>query len=351
MGSNVSALFISLKRLSEVLPLRSFSFAGGVTSIANVRDAGDRYIRLMLSIETAAIEWLNHAKIPTLGQLLLSASIGPGDFFTHYGLFYGKGILNAAARYADGKSLAIEPQLRADLSAFVSDASLVLQAHPENFTCASAPGELSGKNRLFVVGRITDGDFPELRAQAYIIGHLHYELRQGDFRDPFDRLPFQMEIYLSNVMPFGEASEEALPSRRELATLKGILERDVKQAFAEIIGEPFVPKDSPSETSDLQTNRLWVNEQQVSAAFIFKGRGKPVPLTIANLSKHGDQISKLFSEPADLIVLQHCEKVTNSIRQHLRAFATRIDDLRPFLIIDGADTVRILRHFKKLGFG
>jgi hypothetical protein len=35
----------------------------------------------------------------------------------------------------------------------------------------------------------------------------------------------------------------------------------------------------------------------------------------------------------------------------MRAFATRIGQLRPFSIIDGADTVRILKAFGKLGFG
>jgi len=226
-----------------------------------------------------------------------------------------------------------------------------LQAHPENYTSASAPGELARYNELFVVGRITNAHLPDLRAQAYVIGHVHWEDRGvGTFQDPFARLAWHMEVFPSHVMPFAEAVHEPAATAAELASLKKILESDVKTAFAQIIGEPFVPKDSPSETSDLQTNRLWLDGQQVSAVFSFKGRGLPRPLTPGNFSKHGTQINKLFTEPAELVVVQHCDKVTNDVRHHLRAFATRIDQLRPFLILDGNDTIRILRHFRKLNF-
>jgi hypothetical protein len=91
--------------------------------------------------------------------------------------------------------------------------------------------------------------------------------------------------------------------------------------------------------------------QQLSAAFAFKGPAKPRPLTVADLGKNGDQISRLFAEPCDFVVLQHCHNVTAAVRDPMRAFATRIGRLRPFCIIDGADTVRILRAYGKLEFG
>jgi hypothetical protein len=354
--TNVSALFLSLKRLSEILPPDAFLYAGDASHVSAVRTESTQRVRLVMAVESAAIDWLNKAGIPTLGERLINDSIAPGDFFTHYGCFQGKGILKANNCYSAGKPIVAEARLKADLDPFVSGASLVLQAHPENYTTSSTAGELSGKQRLFLVGRITNGEFPELRAQAYLIGHLHWEGRPstakviGTIRDPFGRLPWHMEVFLSNLRPFEEASNEPMASRGELMTMKSILESEVKSALAEIIGEPFVPKDSPSETSDLQTNRLWLDGQQVSAVFTFKGRGLPRPLTVANFSQHGDQISKLFTEPAELVVVQHCDKVTNHVRHHLRAFATRINQLRPFLVLDGNDTVRILRHFKKLGF-
>lgn len=349
MVTNLSALFLSLKRLSEILPPEPFFYAGDASQTSAVRTDNMERLRLMTALETAMIDWLNESETPTLGERLLSNSVAPGNFFTHYGPFHGKGILAAANCYSIGKPIVAEARLKADLGAFVSGASLTVQVHPENYTTTSTAGELSGKKRLFLVGRITDAEFPEMRAQAYLIGHLHTEYRSTGafqqsttrtFRDPFGRLPWQMEVFLSNVGPLDQAGEEPMARRNELIRLKGILESEVKSAFAEIVGEPFVPKDSPSEMSDLQTSRLWLDGQQVSAVLAFKGRGLPRPLTVANASKHGDQISKLFSEPAELVVFQHCDKVTNHFRNHMRAFATRIHQLRPFLIIDGNDTVR-----------
>ena len=62
-----------------------------------------------------------------------------------------------------------------------------------------------------------------------------------------------------------------------------------------------------------------------------KGRAKPKKLTVADLGKNGDQISRLFSEPSDLVVLQHCDRVTSAVRDHMCAFATRIGRLRAVL--------------------
>jgi hypothetical protein len=348
-----------LKRLSEVLSAAAFLYAGDASVMSTVRTENMQRLRLMTAIETATIKWLNDAQLQTLGQTLLTKSIAIGDFFTYFGPVSGKGVPTAATQYSLRKPIKAEPRLKIDLSPFAEGASMTIQVHPENYTASSSAGEMSGKKRLFLVGRITEAEFPELRAQAYLIGHLHNEYRpEGEsdegatrvFRDPFDRLHFQMEVYLSNVSPFDRAVNESSARTTELTKLQSILESDVKHAFAEILGEAFVPKDSPSETSDLQTTRLRLSDQQVSAVIAFKGRGLPKPLTVANSSKHGNQISKLFSEPAELVIFQHCHKVTSHFRNHMRAFATRTGHLKPFLIIDGNDTVRILRHFKKLGF-
>lgn len=360
MFVNLSALFLSLKRLSEVLPPHVFFSAGGSQHIAQVSNDEMRRLRLRIGIESASIEWLNESDIQTLGEQLVSHSLAEGSFFTHYGPFFGKDILAAVSRYHLGKPLKVEAQIRVKLDAFVEGASLTIQVHPENYTTSSTAGELAGKKRLFVVGRVTDTQLPAMRAQAYLIGHLHQEYRYHDegplertgrLRDPFERLPFQMEVYLANVTPFDEALNEPRASTTELTKLQNLLEHDVKGAFAEIIGESFVPNDSPAETSDLQTTHLKLNGQQVSAAFTFKGRGLKSPLTPGNFGTGGTQLSKLFSEPVDLLIVQHCNKVTSPVRDHMRAFATRIHNLRPFMIIDGNDTVRILRHFRKLSFG
>ncbi len=72
-------------------------------------------------------------------------------------------------------------------------------------------------------------------------------------------------------------------------------------------------------------------------------------MKMTHLGKNGDQIERLFSEPAELLVLQHCHKVSTAVRSTIRAFASRIHDLRYFAIVDGYDTVRLLTAYGKCG--
>jgi hypothetical protein len=74
-------------------------------------------------------------------------------------------------------------------------------------------------------------------------------------------------------------------------------------------------------------------------------------MTLAEFGKNGDQIDRLFSEPADIFVLQHCHEITPPVRSTVRAFAQQIGRLRLFCVIDGYDTVRLLEAYGKCGFG
>jgi hypothetical protein len=124
-----------------------------------------------------------------------------------------------------------------------------------------------------------------------------------------------------------------------------IKESQVKDAFARIIGEPFVPKDWAGERSDLYTSRLTIDGDNVTAAFLLKGRSVQGPMHVADTGKRGDQIPRLFEEPAELLILQHGNKVENSVVKTMRAFAVDPTNPRRFCIIDGADTYRILKAY------
>jgi len=127
-------------------------------------------------------------------------------------------------------------------------------------------------------------------------------------------------------------------------------EAEIKGAFAEIIGEPMVPKDWGGERSDLFSSRVLFNKSRISTAFAFKGPAQFKPMTLAELGKNGDQIDRLFSEPADLFVLQHCHEITSPVRSTMRAYAEQTGRPRLFCIIDGYDTLRVLRAYNLCGF-
>lgn len=68
------------------------------------------------------------------------------------------------------------------------------------------------------------------------------------------------------------------------------------------------------------------------------------------MGQNGDQGGRLFTEPCDLAVLQHCDQITSAVRELMRAYAMRPWQIKPFSLLDGAETVRILRAHGKLGF-
>ena len=94
-------------------------------------------------------------------------------------------------------------------------------------------------------------------------------------------------------------------SEADLQALLDISEEDVKHSIADIIGEPFVPKDWAGEKSDLQTNSLTIDDRPHSAAFIFWPmriglRGLPIAGPSALSTVIDSLISRLF-KPLNLL--------------------------------------------------
>jgi hypothetical protein len=158
-----------------------------------------------------------------------------------------------------------------------------------------------------------------------------------------------MEVPPSLIDVFHSIKDLRYPDAEELDLLRDIPEEDVKQAFADIFEERHVPKDWGGERSDLFTTRVRVRGDQLATAVAFKGPGHFRPLTLAGLGKNGDQIDRLFTEPADLLILQHCHRIEPAVRGTMRAYANQMGNLRLFSLIDGFDTLRILRANSKCG--
>jgi hypothetical protein len=132
--------------------------------------------------------------------------------------------------------------------------------------------------------------------------------------------------------------------------LKTIPESALKRAVAEIIHEDKIPRDWGGEQSDLFSSNVSVEKRYMPAAFLFKGPARFTEMKMSHLGKNGDQIVRLFAEPARLLVLQHCHNVSSAVRSTMRAFASRLHDLRYFAILDGQDTVRLLSAYKKVAY-
>lgn len=157
-----------------------------------------------------------------------------------------------------------------------------------------------------------------------------------------------LRLYPSLIDQFADVDFSSRLTKADLTVLKDVPEETVKRAFAEILGEPDVPKDWGGEQYDLWTTHLFVERQMLTAAVMFKGPAKFSPMTIKSLGEQGDQIDRLADTPADVLVVQHCHSITSRVANMLRAYASDFRRPRRYLLIDGYDTIRILRHFGRL---
>jgi len=205
---------------------------------------------------------------------------------------------------------------------------------------ASAAGNLSGRKPAYLVGTVTawDGANIELRPAFAGIRSLIEDEDLAAYG-----ITSKRRIYPSEVDQFARADFRSLVTPNELQTLLATSEESVKTALAAIIGEPYVHKDWGGEKSDLYTSRLHVEGRQLSTAWLLKGPGYPRPMTVKALGKNGDQIGRLFSEPADLLVLQHCHEITSAVVNMMETYAHDLRNPRKYMILDGSDTAQILK--------
>jgi len=158
------------------------------------------------------------------------------------------------------------------------------------------------------------------------------------------------ELSVEDIDSFSLVKHVPRPSSVEdLEPLRHISEQQVIQAFADILGEATVAKHWGGEQSDLFSARVRINGNLTTTAFLFKGPARFGRMTERSLGKNQDQIDRLFQEPADLLVLQHCHKVAPAVRSTMRAYAECRTRLRSFCIIDGFQTLRILHAYHKCG--
>lgn len=210
-------------------------------------------------------------------------------------------------------------------------------------TCSTAPDQLSGTKRQFVMGYVQRIAVDQIEIRPIIIaqrwrrpaGHLGRQ-------DPVD----SAHVWPGDVDQFAGVDFSLRLTKGDLDVLKNISEKEVKDAFAGIIGEPEVPKDWGGEQFDLwTTNAVSVQGQPLRTAFAFKGPAKFSPMTIATLGKNGDQIDRLAQTAADLMVVQHCHAITAPVVNMLKAYASNPKNPKKYMTIDGYNTIRILRHF------
>ena len=286
---------------------------------------------------------ISHTAPPTLEELVITGKVQPGAVFTRTGKTFCKGLTKYALATQAGKVTPPLPSMYVKLDVISAFEKLTFDYHPEHLTSSSAYSHLQGGPSLFVFGMVDDVHEKIITAKPFVVGSVMLNLFDKEHPVVWGQ---RFEATIDDIDSFSKVRGQRVPKSAELELLKNIPEDTIKRAFAEIIGEPDIPKDWGGERSDLVSNHVQLEGKRISTAFAFKGPAKFSPMTPSHLGKNGDQITRLFSEHAGLLVLQHCHTVTPPVRETMQAFAKDLSNPRRWCVIDGYDTLRVLRAYK-----
>lgn len=285
---------------------------------------------------------LNTGRVPNLARAY-AESEEPGRILAStWGSFSFKGSRQAFDSQAKGK-LSAAASFTGTLNLGDRDYPAHGELITDHYYSQSSIGMLSGRRPLFLMGIFEFGE-DGIEIFPYVIGDLIDDL------SPIINMSIRsaIRVYPDEIGSFGKMRDAPNATAADIKALQAMPEAKVKDAVAEIIGEPFVPADWGGETSDLQTNRLTVRDTPHSAAFILKGPALKGQMHPGNMGKRGDQLVRAFGEPVDLIVIQHCNKIANSVVKLAEALAIDPRNPKRFCILDGADTARLLKAYAKL---
>ncbi len=344
---DLTCWYLNVRRVAELVGVE----AADLRSLATISEVNEQLQKLgvLSHFKDRITTWVRAAKPPTLGELVLAKKLQTNAIFTHYSNYYFKG-LSKVGRALDKNSAKVPmAEAYSKLDDLRDGLRVRFDFSYEHLTSASAWHELSGQKEVLIVGLTTDVTDSVIEVTPYVVAYPFVDLfTKSSFIGR--RWPWGLETFIEQIDALDRVSDfEGPRSKGELDQLRSVPEEKIKNAFAELLGEATVPNDWAGERSDLFSTRVTLDGRRISTAIAFKGPAKFHPMTVADLGKNGDQIDRLFSEPADLVVLQHCHEITPPVRGMMRAYAQRMGQLKSFCLIDGYDTLRILAAYQKCG--
>jgi len=155
------------------------------------------------------------------------------------------------------------------------------------------------------------------------------------------------EHFIEDVDEFAKCQNIPTPSIDEASVMKSISENAFKYCLAKILGDGTV-KDWGGEMSDHFTSQFHLNSKRMKAAFLLKGPANFSPMSLNHLGKNNDQIFRLSKEPVEMLIVQHCHDINPAVRETLRAFAVQPSNPRRYMLIDGRDSLRLLKAYDLL---
>lgn len=152
-------------------------------------------------------------------------------------------------------------------------------------------------------------------------------------------------LHLEDFDEFSMVKGVETPGTADL--MKHIKESVFKACLQKLLGGSIV-KDWGGETSDYYTSHIHLNTKRFSSAFLLKGPSNFRPMGLNHLGKNNDQIVRLSKEPVDILVVQHSHDILPSVAETLKVFATQPSNPRRYCLIDGRDSIRLLKAYNLL---
>lgn len=281
-------------------------------------------------------------KIKSLEELLITNSkLKKGQVIWFYNNFYFKGIVKASKDSEKGK-LPAYAEFYIHLKRY--NKTIKGKYNYEHVHWYSATDRLSGHKSKFIVAYIDGIQKDEIVLRPMFISD---RFLKDEILYEYDSPSLKLDI--SEIDEFNQV--KCIPHDYEELDIqknKGISEERIKHSIAEILYENNIPKDWGGESSDLFTNHIHIDGKRYNAAFLLKGPSKFHQMTVKDLGVNGNQIVRLFDEPAEILVLLHCHYIKAEIYKTMDAFASRFDNIRRYCVIDGIDTQRLLMAYEKM---
>lgn len=287
-----------------------------------------------------ALTFCRTTGVSTLGEVLQKPR--PGELFCSTELLEGNKDVYSASRIRNRVLLPYE-----------YDRSVFLEFGTGHFVADTGQYEQSYTERVSVIGQIRRCDAAEIIAHPLVMGaptldhqknwesEVPTELRLRYSYDWYEVFAEDIDefCWCKDLPPTGP--DEWMEYMRELP------EEAVKKKLCELLDD-IPKKDWGGEQADHYSASVHLAGKRTTAAFVLKGPAQFKEMTPALLGKQADQIYRLAQTPAQLLVVQHCHEIAESVRATLRAFAVAPHQPRRYCLIDGRDTYRILKAYRKL---
>ena len=225
-----------------------------------------------------------------------------------------------------------------------------LEYSPEHICSTTSKWDLSDGCAYVVVGGIDSVLDKEVMIRPLIMGPPTYSRIETIDLTGIDLSWFAYqwcELSAGDIDEFAKSVRVRAPAQQWMLAMRTLPEQHVKEALVDIL-EETPRKDWGGEQADHFSASLHVGGKRMTAAFLLKGPSRFSEMTPVMLGKQADQIYRIAQTPARILIVQHCHHIGEAVRETLRAFALRPPHPKFYCLIDGRDTFRILKAYKKL---